>query len=122
MWTFSSLGRAFTACLARREAAPYVSTTDSDHLTINQGSEPPFRGRRQPRRGRFNVALEMRRLAVHRQSGVIAVDLVQPKAVRIVAILDDVESQAAGLVDRLPGVEACGVEKRRDVLRFHMNS
>ena len=65
--------------------------------------------------------LEMRRLAVHGQSGVIAIDLVQPEAVRIVAILDDVEPQTAGLVDRVPGIEACGVEIRRDVLGFHMD-
>jgi hypothetical protein len=49
---------------------------------------------------------------VRRECRLVAIDLVEPKAVRVVLILDDIEAQAARLVgDRVLGVIASDVQE-----------
>ena len=82
----------------------------------------PFRRRRQPRRRRLDVTLEVWCLPVRAQRGVVSIHFVQPETVRILAILDHVESQTARLVrSRVLGVVPGHVYERRQVFRRYVN-
>ena len=81
-----------------------------------------LRGNGKPLRRRVDVALEVRCLAMRGQCGIVVIDLVEPEAVRVVAILDDVELNTAGLVcRRVFGVVTRCSEELGDAFGFNVD-
>src|SRR5262245_6094412 len=70
----------------------------------------------------FKVVLEMRRLPVSLQGGLVSVDLVEIETVLIVLVLDYVEAQAARLVLlRMLGVVTDDFQEFLHVFRFYLD-